>query len=101
MFGAEADPVRNKGNSLGSSSNDCSGSTKPSSMMRKPLELPSDIAHGFVKDMKAYFAEDDRFKRDEIALTQLHVRREHQGPREKTLELSDVKAMSLHLRNRT
>jgi len=49
--------------------------------------------------MEAYFAEDDRLKRDEIALRQLHVLREQQGPREKALRLSDVRAMFLQMRN--
>jgi hypothetical protein len=71
-------------------------------MIRKlPLNLPPNIARAFVEDMRAYFAEEDRRKRDEIALRQLHVLREHQGPREQALELSDVKAMFLHVRNHT
>jgi hypothetical protein len=28
-------------------------------MIRKPLELPPDVARGFVKEMRAYFAEGD------------------------------------------
>ena len=43
--------------------------------------------------MQVYFAEENRLKRDEIALRQLHALREHQGPGEKTLRLSDVKEM--------
>jgi len=71
-------------------------------MIRKlPLNLPPNIARAFVEDMRAYFAEEDRRKRDEIALRQLHVLREHQGPREQALGLSDVKAMFLHVRNHT
>jgi hypothetical protein len=68
-------------------------------MIRKPRDLSPAVARVFVKDMEAYFAEEDRLKRDEIALRQLHVLREHQGPREKTLGLSDVKAMFLQMRN--
>jgi hypothetical protein len=49
--------------------------------------------------MEAFFAEEDRLKRDEIALRQLHVLREHQGPREETLRLSNVKAMFLQMKN--
>jgi hypothetical protein len=70
-------------------------------MIRKPIELPPAVAKAFVGDMRAYFAEEDRLKRDEIALRQLHVLREHQGPREKTLGLSDVKGMFLQMRNHT
>jgi hypothetical protein len=39
----------------------------------------------FVKDMKASFAEENRYKQDEIALRQLHALSQHQGPREKKL----------------
>jgi hypothetical protein len=69
-------------------------------MIRKPpLELPPAISRAFVRDMEAFFAEENRLKRDEIALRQLHVLREYQGPREQALGLSDVKAMFLHMRN--
>jgi hypothetical protein len=68
-------------------------------VIRKPLELPPALARAFVADMQVYFAEEDRLKRDEIALRQLHALREHQSPREKTLRLSDVKAMFLQMRN--
>ena len=60
---------------------------------RKPLELPPKVARAFVKDMRAYFAEENPYKQDEIALRQLHALKEHQGPREKALGLSDVKTM--------
>ena len=60
---------------------------------RAPLELPPNVAKAFVKDMRAYFAEENLYKQDEIALRQLHALKEHQGPREKALGLSDVKAM--------
>jgi hypothetical protein len=70
-------------------------------VIRKPLDLPPAVARAFVDDMRAYFAEENRLRRDEIALRQLYVLRERQGPREKTLGLSDVKAMFLHMRNHT
>src|SRR5271155_2280806 len=38
-------------------------------------------------------------KRNEIGLRQLHVRRQHQRPRDKALRLSDVKAMFLEMRD--
>jgi hypothetical protein len=66
--------------------------------MRKPLELPPAVARAFVKDMKAYFAEENRYKQDEIALRQLHALWEFQGPREKKLRLSDVKAMFVEMK---
>jgi hypothetical protein len=68
-------------------------------MIRKPIEMSHAVARGFVKDMEAYFAEKDRLKRDEIALRQLHALREHQGPSEKALRLSDVKALFFKMRN--
>lgn len=60
---------------------------------RSPLDLPPDVAKSFVKDMKAYFAEEDGHQRDAIAVRQLHTLKQHQGPREKPLRLSDVKRM--------
>src|ERR1700728_4568577 len=38
-------------------------------------------------------------KRNEIELRQLHVRRQHQRPRDKALRLSDVKVMFLEMRD--
>ena len=70
-------------------------------MIRNPLDLPPAVARAFLKDMEAFFAEDDRLRRDAIAVRQLHALREHQGPREQALGLSDVKAMFLHMRNHT
>jgi hypothetical protein len=55
--------------------------------------LPPAVAEGFVKDMRAFFAEEDATKRDVIAIRQLHALKEHQGPREKPLRLSDIKQM--------
>jgi hypothetical protein len=40
---------------------------------RKPIELPPAVAKAFVKDMRAFFAEENAIKRDEIAARQLHV----------------------------
>jgi hypothetical protein len=53
--------------------------------------LPPAVSRAFVRDMKAFFAEEDGHKRDAIALR--HALKEHQAPREKKLWLSDVKAM--------
>jgi hypothetical protein len=33
----------------------------------KPLDIPPKVARAFVKDMKAFFAEEKQIKRDEIA----------------------------------
>jgi hypothetical protein len=59
----------------------------------KPLQLPPKVAKAFVKNMRACFAEGDQNKRDAIAAHQLSVLSQYQGPREKALRLSDVKAM--------
>jgi hypothetical protein len=64
----------------------------------KPLDLPAAIAHTFVEDALAYFDEKDQIKRDIIAVRQLHVMKQHQGPREKPLGLSDVKKMFAEMR---
>lgn len=69
--------------------------------MKKPLDLPAAVARRFVKDMRAYFAEENQIKRDAIAVRQLHALKEHQGPREKALRLSDVKAMFLEMKDHT
>jgi hypothetical protein len=59
----------------------------------KPLDLPAAVAHAFVEDALAYFDEKDHIKRDTIAVKQLHALKQLQGPREKPVRLSDVKAM--------
>jgi hypothetical protein len=46
-----------------------------------------------------FHAEPNRYKQDEIALRQLHALKEHQGPREKKLGLSDVKAMFAEMKD--
>ena len=63
------------------------------------IDLPPAVARAFVEDMKAYFAEPNEIKRDGIAVRQLRALREHQGPREKKLRLSDVKAMFQQMRD--
>jgi hypothetical protein len=65
----------------------------------KPLELPPGIARSFVADMHAFFAEPNATKRDEIAARQLHALREHQGPRDKKLRLTDVHEMFLAMKD--
>jgi hypothetical protein len=40
---------------------------------RKPLDVPPAVARAFVEDMRAFFAEKNRYKQDEIALRQLHA----------------------------
>jgi hypothetical protein len=48
--------------------------------------------------MRAFFAEENRYKQDEIAVRQLHALEEHQGLREKPLRLSDVKEVFLAMK---
>jgi hypothetical protein len=57
------------------------------------VRLPPALAREFVEDMRAYFAEEDGDNRDLIAVRQLRALKQHQGPREKPLRLSDVKQM--------
>jgi hypothetical protein len=39
-------------------------------MARKPLELPPEVGRSFMADLKAFYAEDNPIKRDEIAARQ-------------------------------
>ena len=67
-------------------------------MSGEPKELPPDVAQRFVEDMRAYFAEEDGHKRDEIAARQLHALHQHQPPHEKKLSLEDIKEMFERIR---
>jgi len=68
--------------------------------MKQPLDLPLAVARAFVKDMRAYFAEEDAVKRDAIAVRQRHVLSEFQSSREIKLRLSDVKRMFILMKNK-
>jgi len=46
-------------------------------MPRKLLEPPPGVARRFVEDMRAFHAEPNAIKRDEIAVRQLHALRPH------------------------
>jgi hypothetical protein len=48
-------------------------------MPRNPIELPPEVAKAFVRDMRAFHAEKNPLKRDEIASRQIHVLRQFQG----------------------
>jgi len=63
----------------------------------KQLDLPPEVARAFVRDMTAYFAEDDQIRRNAIAASRLHALKQHQGPRDQKLRLSDVKAIFLQM----
>ena len=62
-------------------------------MPRKPIELPPEVAETFVADMRAFFAEPNLIKRDEIAARQMSVLRQYQGPREKPVRIPDIMEM--------
>jgi hypothetical protein len=62
-------------------------------LIGRPLNLPPEVAHGFVDAVNDYFAEEDPIKRDAIAAHQLSVLGQYQNPREGKLRLSDIKAM--------
>lgn len=57
---------------------------------RKPLDLPSDVAHRFFNDMKAFHREPNKLKRDEIAGGTLRMLKEHYS---RKLRVSDVKEL--------
>jgi hypothetical protein len=65
-------------------------------MPRKPIELPPDFARRFAEDMRAWFAETNLIKRDEIASRQLHALRQHYSGK---LRLTDVAQMFLALKD--
>ena len=50
-------------------------------MSRKELELPPEVAKAFVRDMRAFFAEINKIKADEIAICQLVALNEYLGRR--------------------
>jgi hypothetical protein len=68
-------------------------------MPRKPIELPPEVARDFVRDMHAFFAEESRLKRDEIAIRQLLGLNEYLGRRQKPLRVTDVKEMFVQMRD--
>jgi hypothetical protein len=49
--------------------------------------------------MRAYFAEPNPNKRDEIAIRQMSALREYQGPREKPLRVPDIMEMFRQMRD--
>jgi len=68
-------------------------------MPRKPLELPPEVAEALVADMRAFFAEPNLIKRDEIAARQMHVLRQYQGPRERPVRVPDIMEMFRQMRD--
>jgi len=54
------------------------------------MNLPSEVARRFLEDMRAFHAEENAIKRDEIAARQLHALKQHYAGK---LRLSDVLKM--------
>jgi hypothetical protein len=65
-------------------------------MPRKPIGQPPAVTRAFVKDMRAFLAEKDAIKRDEIAARQLHALKQHYSGQ---LRLFDVKEMFLQMKD--
>jgi hypothetical protein len=66
-------------------------------MPSKPIDLPTEVARDFVRDMDAFFkAGGTGMRADAIAAQQLHALKQHYNGK---LRLSDVKEMFLQMRN--
>jgi hypothetical protein len=61
--------------------------------MPKAIELPPEVARRFLEDMRAFYAEKNPIKRDEIAGRQMSALMEYQGPREKPVRIPDIMEM--------
>ena len=68
-------------------------------MPRKLLDLPFAVAREFVRDMRAFHAEQCPIKRDEIAARQIHVLRQFQAKNERPIKLHQVKQMFEELKD--
>ena len=68
-------------------------------MPRKPIEIPPEVVEAFVADMRAFFAEPNLIKRDDIAARQMSVLRQYQGPREKPVRIPDIMEMFRQMRD--
>ncbi|MBO4228375.1 hypothetical protein [Bradyrhizobium neotropicale] len=64
----------------------------------KQPDLPPEVAHAFMADMRAYFAEPNEHKRNEIAARQMHILNQHRPRRAKRLWISDIKTMFEQMR---
>jgi hypothetical protein len=64
--------------------------------MSRFIDVPAAVALAFVEDMRAFFAEPDAIKRDEIAARQLHALNQHYAGK---LRLHDVKEMFLEMKD--
>jgi hypothetical protein len=66
--------------------------------MPKPIELPPAVARRFVDDMRAFHAETNAIKADEIAVRQLHALKQHYRAK---LRLYDVKELFVLMRDQS
>ena len=64
-------------------------------MPSKPIELPPALARRFVDEMRAFHAEQNGIKQDEIAARQLHALKQHFTGK---LRLNDVREMFEQMR---
>jgi hypothetical protein len=62
-------------------------------MSRKPLDVPGHVAKAFLADLRAFHAEADALKRDEIAARQAWLLNQHLKPNSRELRTDDVKDM--------
>jgi hypothetical protein len=62
-------------------------------MPRKQLEVPPAVAQAFVKHMRAYFAEKNAIKQDEIAGDAAFLLEPHLPPNYRRLRLPDIYKM--------
>jgi hypothetical protein len=68
-------------------------------MPRKPIELAPAVARNFLKDMRAFYAEKNSIKKDEIAARQAWLLDQHIKPRGKKLSLVDVREIFVQMRD--
>jgi len=71
----------------------------PTVMARKPLDLPMTVAKAFAKDMRAYHAEPNAIKRDEIAARRLQALRPFTSRYGKKLRITDIIEMFQEMRD--
>jgi len=64
-------------------------------MARGPLELPADVARGFVDAMRAYYAEQNPIVQEQIAVLQLRTLEQYYRGK---LRVRDIKAMFREMR---
>src|ERR1700752_2018845 len=62
-------------------------------MSNKPLDVPGHVAKAFLADLRAFHAEPNAIKRDEIAARQARLLNQHLKPSKKELRTHDLKDM--------